>query len=127
VSLQIPIIFEAFIAEQNGGETFLIEQPEIHLHPKLQAKFIETLLRLGDKNNYIIETHSEHIVRMLQVIVKDTKFNLNCDETKIFYFSRGNDSFEISEHPLDKDGKMSKPFPTGFYDSSYILTKKLMF
>ena len=127
VSLQIPMIFEAFIAEQEGGATFIIEQPEVHLHPKLQAKFIETLLKLGDQNNYIIETHSEHIVRMLQVLTKKKSFDLSNEETQILYFIRGENKFEVSEHKLDKDGKMLNQFPSGFYDTSYNLTKELMF
>jgi len=127
VSLQIPIIFEAFLAEEQGGETFIIEQPEIHLHPKLQAKFIETLLKLGNKNDYIIETHSEHIVRMLQVIVKDKALEVNENSVKIFYFQRNEEKFNVSEHLLDSNGKMRKEFPEGFFDASFNLTKKLMF
>jgi predicted ATPase len=127
VSLQIPMLFEALIAEQEDGATFVIEQPEVHLHPKLQAKFIETLLKLGGQNNYIIETHSEHIVRMLQVIAKNELFDVTNEEIQILYFIRGNDSFEISQHDLDSEGKMIKPFPSGFFDTSYNLTKKLMF
>lgn len=127
VSLQIPMLFEALIAEQEDGATFVIEQPEVHLHPKLQSKFIETLLKLGGKNNYIIETHSEHIIRMLQVIAKNKLFDVTNEEIQILYFIRGNDNFEISEHNLDSDGRMVNQFPSGFFDTSYNLTKKLMF
>lgn len=127
VSLQIPIIFEALIAEEEGGRTFIIEQPEVHLHPKLQSKFIETLLKLGNENKYIIETHSEHIVRMLQVMTKYDDYDLNNSEINILYFSRGDDQFSISNHTLCENGQMEKPFPSGFYDNSYLLTKKLMF
>ncbi len=127
VALQIPMLFEAFIAEQNFGNTFLIEQPEVHLHPKLQSRFIETLLSLGDKNSYIIETHSEYIVRMLQVIAKNKSHNISNDEIRIFYFSRGEEKFEVSRHDLDSNGKMINDFPSGFFDNSYNLTKSLMF
>jgi predicted ATPase len=127
VSLQIPMLFEALVAEQEHGATFVIEQPEVHLHPKLQAKFIETLLKLGEKNKYIIETHSEHIVRMLQVITKNELYDVTNEKIQILYFIRGSDSFEISQHDLDSKGKMIEPFPSGFFDTSYNLTKKLMF
>lgn len=127
VSLQIPMLFEALIAEQEDGAIFVIEQPEVHLHPKLQAKFIETLLKLGGKNNYIIETHSEHIVRMLQIISKNKLFNVSNEEIQILYFVRGEDNFEITQHNLDSNGIMTNQFPSGFFDTSYNLTKKLMF
>ena len=126
-SLQIPMLFEALMAEQKDGAIFIIEQPEIHLHPKLQAKFIETLLKLGEKNNYIIETHSEHIVRMLQIISKNKFYNVSNQEIKILYFMRGEYKFEVTEHNLDSNGIMTEKFPSGFFDNSYNLTKKLMF
>jgi predicted ATP-dependent endonuclease of OLD family len=127
VSLQIPMLFEAFIAEQEGGLTFLIEQPEVHLHPKLQAKFIETLLKLGEQNNYIIETHSEHIIRMIQVITKQKLYDITSKEILILYFMRDEDNFNISSHNLDENGRMLEPFPSGFFDTTYNLAKKLMF
>jgi predicted ATPase len=127
VALQIPLLFEAFMAEQMFGGTFLIEQPEVHLHPKLQAKFIETLLSLGEQNSYIIETHSEYIIRMLQVIVKNKAFNVSEEDVRIYYFSRGKEKFEITKHSLNEKGRMKNEFPEGFFDNSYTLTKALMF
>ena len=127
VALQIPMLFEAFIEEKKYGRTFLIEQPEVHLHPKLQAKFIETLLSLGEQNSYIIETHSEYIIRMLQIIIKKKAFNINKDDVRIFYFTRGIEKFEISLNEIDNNGRLLKTFPPGFYDNSYSLTKALMF
>lgn len=127
VSLQIPLLFESYIGEKNNGKTFIIEQPEIHLHPRLQARFIDTLLSMGNKNNYIIETHSEHIVRMLQVIVKEKKHKISSDSVRIYYFSKSGGEFKISEHKILDNGQLEKPFPSGFYDSSYLLTKSLMF
>ncbi len=127
VALQIPLLFEAFMAENKFGETFLIEQPEVHLHPKLQAKFIEVLLSLGEKNSYIIETHSEYIIRMLQVIVKNKAFSISNEDIRIFYFSRGSDQFDVTKHNLDEKGRMLEDLPSGFFDNSYLLTKSLMF
>lgn len=127
VSLQIPIIFEAFLAEQEGGSTFIIEQPEVHLHPKLHAKFIETLVMLGPSNNYIIETHSEHLVRMLQVLVKNRVNELEHNDVNIWYFTRMVEKFKISPHQLNSAGEMVNSFPSGFYDTSYLLNKKMLF
>lgn len=127
VALQIPILFEAFLSEQKNGNLFLIEQPEIHLHPRFQAKFIDVLLGMGKNNDYIIETHSEHIVRMLQVLIKEKKYGLASKDIKIYYFTREKDSFQISEHNILPNGHLDKNFPSGFYDNSYNLTKSLIF
>ncbi|MBB2950174.1 DUF3696 domain-containing protein [Sphingobacterium sp. JUb56] len=128
VSLQLPILFQALLSENytRKGQILLIEQPEVHLHPSLQAKFIDTLLSIGNKNSYFIETHSEHIIRMLQVIVKNKKFNVTSDDISIYYFKRIKDKFEITQHTICEEGRLSPSFPSGFYDASYSLVKELL-
>jgi predicted ATPase len=127
VALQVPLIFEAFMSEKKHGNQFLIEQPEVHLHPRLQAKLMDTLLSLGSKNSYIIETHSEHIVRMLQVIVKQKKYKVKSEDINIYYFSRLKKSFDVSKFFILSNGQLNASFPSGFYDNSYNLTKSLLF
>jgi|ERR1700757_2734839 len=126
VSLQIPIILQAILSEINEGEIILIEQPETHLHPKLQANFIDTLLKIGKRNTYFIETHSEYIVRKLQSIIKSKAHDITHEDITIHYFKRGNNGFEISEHLIDEFGKLTPNIPSGFFDSSYLLAKELL-
>ena len=137
VSLQLPIFAQALVSEgtktlKNGneifiGETLLIEQPEVHLHPRLQAKFIETLLSIGNNNFYFIETHSEHIIRMLQVLVKTKKFDIKSDDVSIHYFRKEGKNMVKSKHEINPEtGKLSPNFPKGFYDVSYDLAFQLM-
>lgn len=126
-TLQIPIIFQCILSNFFGGEILVIEQPEIHIHPFLQSKFIETIVKIGPKNTYIIETHSEDIVRKLQILVKHNQYGINSSSVKIYYFKRGaNDNSQISKHELNDFGKIIPPFPSGFYDSSVLLVKELL-
>ncbi len=128
VSLQLPILLQAILSEHytKRGETILIEQPEVHLHPTLQAKFIETLLSMGSKNNYFIETHSEHIIRKLQVLIKNKQYGLKPEDISIQYFKRDPKKFSVSSHSIDSDGKLNPSFPSGFFDTSYSLVKQLL-
>lgn len=137
VSLQIPIFAQAILSEntiirKNGseiskGEILFIEQPEVHLHPRLQAKFIDSLLSIGNNNFYFIETHSEHIIRMLQVIVKNGKFGINSESISIQYFKKDEGNMRTSYHLINEEtGKLKPNFPKGFYDVSYDLAFKLM-
>ncbi|MFA9186840.1 DUF3696 domain-containing protein [Flavobacterium sp. FBOR7N2.3] len=137
VSLQLPIFAQAIISEgtrtvRNGnkilsGQTLLIEQPEVHLHPHLQAKFIETLLSIGENNVYFIETHSEHIIRMLQVLIKNKKLNLKSEDVSIHYFKKHEKKMSKSFHYINPEtGKLTPNFPKGFYDVSYDLAFQLM-
>ena len=125
-ALQIPMLFQAILGETAGGELIMIEQPEIHIHPQLQAKFIEVLLNIGPRNKYIIETHSEDIIRKIQVMVKKSEANLNSDDVRIYYFKKAKKNISKPElHTLNQYGKLIPPFPTGFYDSSSNLVKEL--
>jgi energy-coupling factor transporter ATP-binding protein EcfA2 len=125
-ALQIPILFQAIVGEDNGGEIIIIEQPEIHIHPFLQSKFIECLLNLGHNNSYIIETHSEDIIRKLQVLAKKKTNELEHDSIKIYYFKRGDNNISnVSKHLINEYGKLLPSFPSGFYDSSSSLVKEL--
>jgi predicted ATPase len=126
VSLQLPVLFAAITSQIVGGETILIEQPEIHLHPKLQANFIETLIGAGSDNTYFIETHSEHIIRRLQVMIKKKEFGLNPEDVTIHYFRKENRRFLITSHKIDGEGKLDPNFPSGFYDNSYTLARQLL-
>lgn len=138
VSLQMPIFAQALISEKTNstnrfrekirkGETLLIEQPEVHLHPRLQAKFIETLLSIGNNNVYFIETHSEHIIRMLQVLVKTKKLDIKTDDISIHYFRKEGKNMVKSEHCINPEtGKLNPNFPKGFYDVSSSLVYELI-
>ena len=71
VSQVFPIIIHGLLLAR--GATLMIEQPELHLHPKMQMKLADFFLSLviaGKK--IIIETHSEHIInRLVRRVVED--------------------------------------------------------
>jgi predicted ATPase len=127
VSLQMPIILKALLSERllpYKNSILLIEQPEVHLHPKLHAKLIETFLKLSKNTTYFIETHSEHVIRKLQVLVKEGK--VNPGDISIHYMKRGKTSSEVSTHIIQKNGMLEPKFPSGFFDNSYNLSKELL-
>lgn len=127
LSLQLPILFRTIIAGIIPDKKIIfIEQPEVHLHPKLQAKFIETILKYGGDSVFYIETHSEHIVRKLQSLVKNDKYELSQNDISIYYFKREKGGSVVSNHKILDNGKLSSNFPSGFFDTSYLLAKELL-
>jgi predicted ATPase len=129
VALQLPILFEALYSERVSKESkiLLIEQPEVHVHPRLQAKLIEVLCSLSNNTSYIIETHSEHIVRKLQSIIKNSQFNLKPSDVAITYFHKKNKQLIMQKHELDEKGRLIPNLPSGFFDSTYLLAKELLY
>ena len=71
VSQVLPVIVESFYAEP--GSTVIMEQPEIHLHPSVQAGLADLLIDAAlsrengkeRKTQFIIESHSEYLLRRL--------------------------------------------------------------
>jgi predicted ATPase len=136
VSLQLPIFAQSIISDgwaksSSGdvlqGQTLLIEQPEVHLHPQLQAKFIDALIGISKRNRYIIETHSEHIIRMLQIIVKEKRHGIRGSDISITYLRKEGRKMVKTFHAIEEDsGKLKPLFPKGFYDVSYNLAFELM-
>jgi AAA15 family ATPase/GTPase len=103
------------ISESPVIDTLIIEQPELHLHPSLQTKLAEFISE--GKGTYIIETHSEHIVRKLQVLI--AKGKLKKEEVAVYYFDKDDKTgiTSIREMKLDERGRFLDDWPPGFFDT----------
>lgn len=103
VSQIIPIVVDS-LRGQRGG-TFLLQQPEVHLHPRAQAElgsFLGTLAKQQDKR-FIVETHSDHLVDRIRMDVRDGKGGLRPEDVSLLYFERSNGEARI--HHLDLDAR----------------------
>ena len=100
--------------EQKGSRLNFLEQPELHLHPSLQTQLIEFLVK--NLNTYIIETHSEHIVRKLQVLIAK---GYPKERVAVYYFDKNNKTgiTSIKEMELDEKGRFKEDWPDGFFDT----------
>lgn len=120
--------YESYITRKDSDDStdvIIIEQPELHLHPSLQVKLIDFIK--SAMSTYIIETHSEHIVRKLQVLI--AKGELSKDKVAIYYFDKDDKTgiTSISEMEFEDNGFFKKPWPDGFFDDSYNLATELIY
>ncbi len=76
ISQVLPVIIQGFLSSNDS--TTIIEQPEIHLHPKMQADladlFIDIILNSKNKK-LIIETHSEYLLKRLRRRISEGKIS----------------------------------------------------
>lgn len=125
VSQVLPIIVQTLLS-QNQNKTLLIEQPEIHLHPALQAELGDLFIKsaLGEqKNTFILETHSEHLMlRILRRIRETTEGELEPgltpirpEDVAVLYVQPGTDGSKIIEIPIRPDGEFAEQWPQGFF------------
>lgn len=97
--------------------TIAIEQPELHLHPALQAKLIDVIARIATEKNvrFIIETHSETIINRIGTLIDKGKFNHNDVEITIFDKQFGEDKTCVRKSTFDEEGYL-KDWPIGFFE-----------
>lgn len=88
ISQILPIVVEGLRLKPNG--TLVLEQPEIHLHPRIQSllfDFLYTLTMLGKR--VVVETHSDHfIVRMRRRVAESQAKNFTDNFNLIFIEDR---------------------------------------
>ncbi len=81
ISQVLPVLVQSFYAP--AGSIILIEQPEIHLHPHAQSALADVIIDVInskedglDRNiQLVIETHSEHFLRRLQLRIAEDKIS----------------------------------------------------
>ena len=109
------------------GKVIIIEEPEQNLHPKLQSKLADLFFQLNKHYHYhfIIETHSEYLIRKTQVIVSEqfnTEEGLKKNPFKIYYFPSEDVPYEVVYRT---NGRFENDFGSGFFDEAANLTFKL--
>jgi predicted ATP-dependent endonuclease of OLD family len=109
----------------------IIEEPESNLHPAAQSEILSAIVNilLSIQKNpeigqfaFVLETHSEYIVRSLQLAVKEGI--IDREAVSLQYFERG-ESVQIREIKISEDGLLEDEFGSGFYDQSIIIMKQL--
>jgi predicted ATPase len=119
VSQILPVMVECFYVPAHAIVIF--EQPEIHLHPCVQADladlFIEAVQareqNVGDRNiQLIVESHSEHFLRRLQRRIAEEK--IGPENVAMYFCSSKHDKAVIEELQVDRFGNISN-WPAYFF------------
>lgn len=100
------------------GDIFIVENPEIHLHPKAISNLVEFFVALAKSGiQVVLETHSEHIINKTRYLIyKNLLFPQNLC---LLYRQRQEDFRQIYINQegryIDSEGNLSE-FPRGFFD-----------
>ena len=113
ISQILPFIVQCLASKQR---IISIEQPEVHIHPRLQAdlgNLIAETIKEEYGHQFLIETHSEHLVLRLQRLVREGK--LRPIDLSIIFVSRGQDGSTVRRLHLDDSGDFLDEWPGGFF------------
>lgn len=118
VSQVLPVLVEVLRMEKNA--TIILEQPEIHLHPRLQGDLADFILcnsQLG--KNFIIETHSEYFLKRLCLRIAQLKDQDLSKIISMFFVVKNSDGrgSKIIDVEIDEFGRIVK-WPKGFLDEN---------
>ena len=108
----------------------ILEEPETNLHPKLQSQLANLFADVRSKFNtqFLIETHSEYMVRKFQYLV--AKGEMKPEDIVIHYFHDPNNipagEPQVKKITILEDGSLSDDFGAGFYDEAANLELELL-
>ena len=124
VSQVLPVLVSAYAS---NGKLLAIEQPEIHLHPALQAELGDVFLEsaLGDGGNtLVIESHSEHLLLRIMRRMRETSTGnlpdgipeVRPEDVMVLFVEPDGEQSLIREMPLNERGELVKAWPGGFFE-----------
>ena len=105
VSQALPMLVELF--RPDGASMLLLQQPEVHLHPRAQAELGSLFCAtVSSGHQLIVETHSDYILDRILLDIRDKRTDLKPDDVSILYFER--DDLDVSIHSLriDDEGEV---------------------
>jgi len=110
--------------------TVALEEPECHLHPMYQSLLADMLNEAYREYNvhFIVETHSEYLIRKAQVLVAQHKYEseeeLNEDNPfKVYYIPNDTEPYEMA---FNIDGRFKNEFGKGFFDEASNLAFEIL-
>lgn len=122
ISQVLPVVVGSLMA---SNSIFAIEQPELHIHPKLQVGLGDLFIQesTNKSNCFIIETHSEHLMLRIMKRIRQTSGNelpphappVSPDQVAIYHIRSVEDGTIFKEIVIDKDGDFLTRWPGGFF------------
>jgi len=120
VSQVLPVLVD--LLRDRKKRMFLIQQPEVHLHPKAQAELGSLFARISKSHSkqLLIETHSDYIIDRIRTEIRNE--TIDPKHVLLLYFERQNQDTVVHSLSFDAFGNLSNAPPT--YRSFFLEEEK---
>ena len=107
----LPILERIFNAHRRT--TFLVQQPEIHLHPRGQAELASLLSALAKQrgHNFVIETHSDSMINRARIEIMNKR--IAPEDVSLIYLEPAGNSVEVHNIRFDEQANLLDA-PSGY-------------
>lgn len=108
--MMFSLIYSFYMSKQSGKKLIiLIDEPELHLHPRLQEKFVDFILEISKDSQVILTTHSPLLIKQLaynenvkNIVLKKDKDIKEFDERKLSYISSNETNYLAFDLPSEE-------------------------
>ena len=106
VSQALPVITE--LLRPDALSLFLLQQPEVHLHPSAQAALGSLFCQIaGPERQLVVETHSDYLLDRVRMEVRDAReTGIKAEDVSILFFERNALDVQIHSLRIDKEGNI---------------------
>ena len=115
ISQILSVVLQLAIAD---NRCLIVEQPELHLHPRVQSNLADLALDAvredGRQNQIVMETHSEHLLLRFQRRIRSGLVDPK-NICVLYVENQGVEGSKVIELELDSNGEFMTPWPHGFF------------
>lgn len=119
-----PILVALLAAD--AGDLLLLENPEVHLHPRAQQSIGTLIARVAASGvQIIVETHSDHVLNGIRLAVKGKLIPASDVAVHFFAPNQVGGAFMPLSPQINEDGRLNA-WPEGFFDQFDLALSQLL-
>lgn len=112
ISQVLPVLIQGF--SSRPGTILILEQPEIHLHPRAQAELGDMLVAIANRGvRVLVETHSEHLLLRLQRRIAESYFHakpaIKPEQIAIYFIETSDEGSQVHKVLVNNRGEFINP------------------
>jgi hypothetical protein len=125
----LPVLVAFSLAQRRTDQPYYlaIEQPELHIHRRVQPDLAARLTELAASNpkaRVLLETHSENL--LLSIRLEVARGNLEPEDVIVYFISQDLGSTSLHRVTLDRSGRLEGAWPDNVFGENYEIAREIL-